>query len=49
LDELLTGSLVMNKAVDTKDLEVGYNVPAMVGMSEADIQTPCLVVDLDAL
>ena len=39
----------MNKAVDTKDLEVGYNVPAMVGMSEADIQTPCLVVDLDAL
>ncbi|MEO9875636.1 MAG: 3-hydroxy-D-aspartate aldolase BhcC [Anderseniella sp.] len=37
---------VMNK-VD--GLEVGYNVPAAVGMDEADIQTPCLVVDLDAL
>jgi 3-hydroxy-D-aspartate aldolase len=31
------------------DLEVGYDVPALVGMDEADIQTPCLVVDLDAL
>ncbi len=37
---------VMNK-VD--GLEVGYNVPAAVGMDEADIQTPCLVLDLDAL
>ncbi len=37
---------VMNK-VD--GLEVGYNVPASVGMDEADIQTPCLVLDLDAL
>lgn len=39
----------MNKAVDINELEVGFNVPAAVGMSEADIQTPCLVVDLDAL
>ncbi|MEI6893129.1 MAG: 3-hydroxy-D-aspartate aldolase BhcC [Colwellia sp.] len=31
------------------DLEVGYDVPAIPGMAEADIQTPCLVVDLDAL
>jgi 3-hydroxy-D-aspartate aldolase len=31
------------------DLEVGYDVPAIPGMDEADIQTPCLVVDLDAL
>ena len=31
------------------DLEVGYDVPAVPGMDEADIQTPCLVVDLDAL
>ncbi len=31
------------------DLEVGYDVPALPGMDEADIQTPCLVVDLDAL
>ncbi len=37
---------VMNKI---EGLEVGYNVPAAVGMDEADIQTPCLVVDLDAL
>ena len=29
--------------------EVGYDVPALPGMSEADIQTPCLVLDLDAL
>lgn len=31
------------------DLEVGFDVPAVPGMDEADIQTPCLVVDLDAL
>lgn len=31
------------------DLEVGYDIPAAPGMDEADIQTPCLVVDLDAL
>lgn len=30
-------------------LEVGYNVPAVIGMDEADIQTPCLILDLDAL
>jgi len=30
-------------------LEVGYDVPALPGMDAADIQTPCLVVDLDAL
>ena len=29
--------------------EVGYNIPAKPGMSEEDIQTPCLVLDLDAL
>ena len=33
----------------TTELEVGYNVPAAVGMDEADIQTPCLILDLDAL
>ncbi|MGQ4273790.1 3-hydroxy-D-aspartate aldolase BhcC [Terrihabitans sp. B22-R8] len=31
------------------DLEVGYDVPAVPGMNEADIQTPCLILDLDAL
>ncbi|MDF1750815.1 MAG: DSD1 family PLP-dependent enzyme [Alphaproteobacteria bacterium] len=39
----------MNMVKQISDLEVGYNVPAAVGMDEADIQTPCLVLDLDAL
>ncbi len=38
----------MNAPATFDDLEVGYDVPASVGMAEADIQTPCLVVDLDA-
>ncbi len=38
----------MNAHTKTDELEVGYNVPASVGMDEADIQTPCLVIDLDA-
>jgi len=29
--------------------DVGYDIPAKPGMDEADIQTPCLVLDLDAL
>lgn len=39
----------MNKAVDFKGLEVGYDIPALPGMDEKDIQTPCLILDLDAL
>ena len=39
----------MNMQVIPEELEVGYNIPAMVGMDEADIQTPCLILDLDAL
>ena len=39
----------MNMQVKPEELEVGYNIPAMVGMEEAEIQTPCLVLDLDAL
>jgi len=35
--------------MDIEELEVGYDVPALPGMDEADIQTPCLVLDLDAL
>ena len=31
------------------EYEVGYDIPAKPGMDEADIQTPCLVLDLDAL
>lgn len=38
----------MNTFTKTGDYEVGYNIPATVGMNEADIQTPCLVVDLGA-
>jgi 3-hydroxy-D-aspartate aldolase len=30
-------------------LEVGFDIPALPGMAEADIQTPCLILDLDAL
>ena len=39
----------MNKPFNISELEVGYDVPAKVGMAEADIQTPCLMLDLDAL
>ena len=39
----------MNKHTEFEGLEVGYDIPALPGMDEADIQTPCLVLDLDAL
>ncbi|MES2541680.1 MAG: 3-hydroxy-D-aspartate aldolase BhcC [Pseudomonadota bacterium] len=39
----------MNSHVNFKGLEVGYDIPALPGMDEADIQTPCLILDLDAL
>jgi 3-hydroxy-D-aspartate aldolase len=39
----------MNITVNLEGLEVGYDIPALPGMDEADIQTPCLVLDLDAL
>jgi len=32
-----------------EDVEIGYDIPALPGMDEADIQTPCLILDLDAL
>lgn len=37
---------------DTTDLdryEVGYDIPAEPGMAKAQIQTPCLILDLHAL
>ena len=37
------------KDINFDELEVGYDVPAVPGMNEADIETPCLVLDLDAL
>ncbi len=39
----------MNAPVTFDDLEVGYDVPALPGMDAVDIQTPCLILDLDAL
>lgn len=39
----------MNDMSRSPDLEVGFDVPALPGMDEADIQTPCLILDLDAL
>ncbi len=39
----------MNAQTNFDHLEVGYDVPAVPGMDEADIQTPALVLDLDAL
>ena len=39
----------MNKSVNFDDFEVGYDIPAVPGMDAADIQTPALVLDLDAL
>lgn len=39
----------MNARIDFNDYEVGFDIPALPGMNEADIQTPCLIIDLDAL
>ncbi len=39
----------MKDGTNLTDYEVGYNIPAAIGMDEADIQTPCLILDLDAL
>ena len=39
----------MNANTNLAGYAVGYDIPALPGMDEADIQTPCLVLDLDAL
>ena len=39
----------MSATADLAHLDVGYDVPALPGMDAADIQTPCLVLDLAAL
>src|SRR4051794_22126999 len=40
----------MNAMHDTiAALEVGFDIPAVPGMRETDVQTPCLILDLDAL
>ena len=37
------------KDINFDELEVGFDIPAVPGMAESEIQTPCLVLDLDAL
>ncbi|HIC67653.1 MAG TPA: DSD1 family PLP-dependent enzyme, partial [Paracoccus sp.] len=39
----------MNAPANFDNLEVGFDVPALPGMDESEIQTPCLILDLDAL
>lgn len=39
----------MYAPVNFNGLEVGFDIPAIPGMKERDIQTPCLILDLDAL
>jgi 3-hydroxy-D-aspartate aldolase len=39
----------MNVPTKIEDYEVGFEIPAAVGMKEGEIQTPCLILDLDAL
>ena len=39
----------MNMQENVAELQVGYDVPALPGMSVEEIQTPCLILDLDAL
>ncbi len=39
----------MKDMTNLDQFEVGYDIPAKPGMDEADIQTPSLVLDLDAL
>ena len=39
----------MKDIVDFSQLELGYDVPAKPGMDESEIQTPCLILDMDAL
>lgn len=40
---------IKSNGVNFDNLEVGFDVPALPGMDEGDIQTPCLILDLDAL
>ena len=37
------------KPADPSEYEVGFDIPAEIGMDESEIQTPCLILDLDAL
>ncbi len=39
----------MKDVTNLDDFEVGFDIPAAIGMDESEIQTPCLTLDLDAL
>ena len=39
----------MKDAINLDEYEVGFDIPALPGMSESEVQTPCLILDLDAL
>ena len=39
----------MTAQQDHDGLELGFDIPARPGMAEGEIQTPCLILDLDAL
>ena len=39
----------MKDVSNLDEFDVGFDIPAKPGMGEAEIQTPCLVLDLDAL
>jgi 3-hydroxy-D-aspartate aldolase len=39
----------MNAITPLDQLDVGFDVPAIPGMDESQIQTPCLILDIDAL
>ena len=39
----------MKDMTNLDQFEVGFDIPAKPGMDEAHVQTPCLVLDLDAL
>ena len=46
------GRISMGCRMDVTDfdrLEPGFDCPAVPGMAEAEVQTPCLILDLDAL
>ena len=38
----------MTTTMNLKNLEVGFDIPAAINMDQADIQTPCLIIDLNA-
>lgn len=42
-------TLSVSNRINPEGYEVGYDIPAAIGMDEIEIQTPCLILDLDAL